>query len=108
MINDSLIRAAITWMDRPLSQKQLIVNIVESGRAYLRQLTALGALVGGDMWIDENFNQGADLMPGHVTVSFDMEPPAPLERLTYRAHRNPTYYTVLIKDVIREINQLAA
>jgi len=108
MINDSLIRAAITWMDRPLSQPQLILNIVESGRTYMRQLKSLGAIVGGDMWIDENFNQDADLMAGHLTVSFDSEPPAPLERLTMRSHRNPTYYNVLIQDVIREINQLAA
>ena len=107
MINDSIVRAGITWQDKPLSQPQLIVNIVESGRAYLRSLKPLGAIVGGDMWIEEALNQETGLMAGHLVVSFDQEPPAPLERLTYRSHRNPTYYKVLIEDVIREINQLA-
>jgi len=108
IINDSIVRAAIVWVDKPLSQPQLIVNIVESGRAFMRDLVTQGALVGGDMWVDEEFNSNAQLMAGHLSVSMDMEPPAPLERLTYRSHRNPIYYETMIEDIIKDINQLAA
>ncbi|MBK1868249.1 phage tail sheath C-terminal domain-containing protein [Aestuariivirga sp. YIM B02566] len=107
MIFDSIIRAALTWMDRPLSQKQLILNIVESSRAYMRELASLGAIVGGNCWLDPDMNTESQLMAGHLNISFDYEPPAPLERLTYRAHRNPAYYRVLVQDVLRDLNRLS-
>lgn len=107
MVYDSLIRSALTWIDKPLSQKQLIVNIVESVRAYLRELKTLGAIVGGDCWVDPNLNTEAQLMQGHLNISLDIEPPAPLERLTFNAHRNPAYYRVLVSDVLRDLNRLS-
>ena len=38
-------------------------------------------------------------MAGPLYVDFDIEPPAPLERLTFRAHRNSGYYEELINQV---------
>ena len=42
--------------------------------------------------------------PGVVAldhVDFDLEPVGPLERLTFRAHRNGGYYEELLKDAIQ-------
>lgn len=108
IIHDSLIEAALTWMDRPLNEHMLLQNIVESGRTYLRYLTSLGALVGGNMWIDEEFNDKTQLQAGKLTISMDIEPPAPLEHLIYRSHRNADYYESLITQVQIDLNQLAA
>ena len=37
-------------------------------------------------------NTPENLQSGHLTVDFDIEPPAPMERLTFRAYRNANYY----------------
>ncbi|MQX37867.1 phage tail sheath C-terminal domain-containing protein [Roseospira navarrensis] len=101
MVYDA-VEAAFLWaMDRPLSP-QLVLDIQESVNAYLRALKARGAILGGRCWLDPELNTPADLMAGHLTLDFDIEPPAPMERLTFRAHREAGYYTELVEAVIRE------
>lgn len=96
------VEATFMWaMDRPLSP-QLVLDIQESVNAFLRQLRARGAILGGRCWLDPELNTPADLMAGHLTLDFDIEPPAPMERLTFRAHRNPAYYEELVETVLRE------
>ncbi len=102
MIYES-VEAAFLWaLDRPLT-KNNILEIPESVNAYLRHLKALGAIIGGESWIDPTLNTPAVLMAGQLYVDFDIEPPAPLERLTFRAHRNVEYYEELIDEVVREL-----
>ena len=92
LIYDSIERALLWAMDRPLS-RQLFADIEGSVNAYLRELIALGAIVGGKAWLDPDLNTPATLQAGKLYVDFDIEPPAPLERLTFRAHRNAEYWT---------------
>lgn len=99
MIYES-IEAAMLWaMDRPFSE-QLIRDIRDSVQAYLDTLVARGALLGGACWLDPELNTQATLMAGQLYLDFDIEPPAPLERLTFRAHRNGDYYEELISSVV--------
>jgi len=101
MVYDA-VEAAFLWaMDRPLSA-QLVLDIQESVNAYLRTLKARGAILGGRCWLDPELNSTAKLMAGHLTLNFDIEPPAPMERLTFRAHREDGYYTELVDAVLRE------
>lgn len=101
MVYDA-VEAAFVWaMDRPLSA-QLVLDVQESVNAYLRSLRARGAILGGRCWLDPELNTPDRLMAGHLTLDFDIEPPAPMERLTFRAHREDGYYTELIDAVIRE------
>lgn len=94
--------AAFLWaMDRPLSA-QLVLDIQESINAYLRTMQARAVVLGGRCWLDPELNTPADLMAGRLSLDFDIEPPAPLERLTFRAHREAGYYTELVDAVIRE------
>lgn len=90
------IEAAMLWaMDRPFSE-QLLRDIKDSVQAYLNTLVARGAILGGRVWLDPELNTEATLKAGKLFLDFDIEPPAPLERLTFRAHRNGSYYDELV------------
>jgi uncharacterized protein len=102
MVYESLEEAFLWAVDRPFSQNN-IVEIAESVNAYLRHLRAVGAILGGRAWIDPTINTKDQMLQGILAVDFDIEPPAPIEHLRFRAHRNPDYYTELIADVIREL-----
>ncbi|PID40330.1 MAG: phage tail protein [Proteobacteria bacterium] len=99
MIYESIERAFLWAMDRPMSAN-LVLDIQESVNAYLRHLTALGAILGGKCWMDEQLNTKESLMAGKLYIDFDIEPPAPLERLTFRAHRENGYYEELVNQVL--------
>jgi phage tail sheath protein FI len=103
MIYESLEEAFLWAIDRPFSVNN-IVEIVESVRAYLRHLVAVGAILGGNAWIDPTVNTKDQMLQGKLYVDFDIEPPAPIEHLIFRAHRNGDYYEELIDDVIRELS----
>lgn len=102
------VEAAHRWaIDKPFST-QILVDIAESVNAYLRTLKARGAILGGKAWIDTHLNTAATMKAGQLFVSFDIEPPAPIERLTFVAYRNDAYYTELTEQAARELAQLAA
>jgi phage tail sheath protein FI len=103
MIYESLEEAFLWAIDRPFSVNN-IIEIAESVNAYLRHLTAVGAILGGKCWIDPTLNTKDQLMQGKLYVDFDIEPPAPLEHLIFRAHRNGDYYEELIDTVIRKMS----
>lgn len=93
------IEAALLWaMDRPFSE-QLLRDIRDSVQAYLDTLKMRGAILGGRTWIDAEKNTEATLKAGQLFIDFDIEPPAPLERLTFSAHREGSYYDELISSV---------
>lgn len=93
------IEASFVWaMDRPISA-QLLDDILGSVQSYLRQLKAQGAIIGGRAWLDPELNNEAALKAGKLYVNFDIEPPAPLERLTFQARREGGYYAELVSSV---------
>jgi hypothetical protein len=98
MIYESIENAFLWAQDRPISAN-LIIDIRESVNAYLRHLKAVGAILGGKCWMDPTLNSKENLMAGKLYMDFDIEPPAPLEHLTFRAHRNNGYYEELVKQV---------
>lgn len=98
MIYRSIEDAMLWAMDRPFSE-QLLRDIRDSVQDYLDTLIVRGAILGGECWLDPELNTEATLKAGQVYINFDIEPPAPLERLSFRAHRNGTYYDELISAV---------
>jgi phage tail sheath protein FI len=44
-------------------------------------------------------NTQSTLKAGKLYLDFDIEPPAPLEHLTFRAHREGSYYEELVSSV---------
>lgn len=99
MIYESIEAAHLWAMDRPMSA-QLLLDIRDSVQAYLDTLATRGAILGGRVWLDPELNTEATLKAGKLYLDFDIEPPAPLERLTFRAHRNGSYYEELIASVV--------
>ena len=95
MIYESIEEAFLWALDRPMSAN-LVVDIKETVNAYLRHLKAVGAILGGECWLDPGLNSKEQLMAGKLFLDFDIEPAGPLERLTFRAHRNNGYYEELV------------
>lgn len=98
MIYESIEQAHLWAMDRPFSS-QLLLDIRDSVQAYLNTLVSRGALLGGRVWLDPELNSEATLKAGQLYLNFDIEPPAPLERLTFMAYRNGEYYEELVASV---------
>jgi phage tail sheath protein FI len=102
MVYESLERAERSRMDKPFSY-QLLADIQGDVNSYLRLLRSRGALIGGKCWIDPNINTPATFSAGELSVDFDLEPPALLEHLQFRARRNPQYYVDFIEEFSRAI-----
>jgi len=96
MINESVEQAFLWAMDRPFS-KNLIEDIARSVNAYLARLTQVGAILGGRIWLDPELNTQSTMMAGQLFYDFDNEAAAPMERLSFRVHRNPAYYEDLVQ-----------
>lgn len=99
MIYESVEQAFLWAMDRPMSAN-LFLDIQESVNAFLRHQMAVGALLGGKCWLDPTLNTKDQLMAGKLYMDFDLEPPAPLEHLIFRAHRESGYYEELVEQVL--------
>lgn len=95
IIHDAVEKSYLWALDRPQSA-QLLADVVDSVEAYLRDLKLRGAILGGKAWLDQELNTPASLKAGRAYVNFDFEPPPPLERLTFRAHREDAYFTELV------------
>ena len=98
IIYDSIERAHLWAMDRPMSA-QLILDIRDGVQAFGQGLVNQGALLGFKCWLDAELNTEATLKAGKLYLDFDFEPPAPLEHLVFRAHREGEYYNELIESV---------
>ena len=98
MVYESIEEALLWAMDRPFSA-QLLLDIKDTVQSYLNTLKRRGAILGGKVWIDPELNSATELMAGKLYLDFDIEPPAPLEQLTFRAHREGDYYTELVNAV---------
>ncbi|MEY8099025.1 phage tail sheath C-terminal domain-containing protein [Falsihalocynthiibacter sp. S25ZX9] len=94
IINDSLLRAHLWAVDRGIT-KTYVEDVEEGVNAYLRDLTALGAILGGKCWADPDLNSAANIALGKVFFNFDFTPVYPAEHVTFRSH--------LVNDYITEV-----
>ncbi|WP_127076021.1 phage tail sheath subtilisin-like domain-containing protein [Rhodomicrobium lacus] len=95
MINDSILRAHLWAVDRGIT-KTYFDDVSESVRAYLRTLTSLGAILGGDCWPNPDLNTPDSISDGHAVFDFDFTPPYPAERVTFRSHLVNDYLEDLV------------
>lgn len=95
IIYQSIENAQLWAMDRPMSA-QLFQDIRDSVQSFGQNLVNQRALLGFNCWLDPELNTEATLKAGKLYLDFDFEPPAPLEHLVFRAHRNGDYYNELI------------
>ncbi len=101
-INEAIEKAYMEFVDKPFTRANLKF-LVESGRAFLRDLQAFGAILGGNVWIDPDKNDDLQMAKGRIVLSIEFEPPAPMEDIKIIAHRNTLYYDVLLDGVLSEL-----
>ncbi|WP_171178665.1 phage tail sheath C-terminal domain-containing protein [Ruegeria sp. HKCCD8929] len=94
IINDSLLRAHLWAVDRSIT-KTYVEDVTEGVNAYLRDLVALGAILGGKCWADPDLNSAANIQLGKIFFNFDFTPVYPAEHITFRSH--------LVNDYIQEV-----
>lgn len=94
IINDSLLRAHLWAVDRNIT-KTYVKDVVEGVNAYLRYLTTIGAILGGECYADPDLNTPDQIAQGKVFFDFTFTPPYPAEHITFRSH--------LVQDYISEI-----
>jgi phage tail sheath protein FI len=92
MINDSLLRAHLWAVDRNIT-KTYMQDVMEGVNAYLRHLTAIGAILGGKCWVDPELNTPDQIAQGKVYFDFDFTPPFPAEHITFRSQMVQDYLT---------------
>ena len=92
IINDSLLRAHLWAVDRNIT-KNYIADVTEGVNAYLRHLTAIGAILGGKCWADPDLNTADQIAQGKVYFDFDFTPPFPAEHITFRSQMTNDYLT---------------
>ena len=92
IINDSLLRAHLWAVDRNIT-KTYVQDVVEGVNAYLRHLTAIGAILGGQCWANPELNTPDQIAQGKVYFDFDFTPPFPAEHITFRSQMVNDYLT---------------
>ncbi|MCG7560753.1 MULTISPECIES: phage tail sheath C-terminal domain-containing protein [Pseudoalteromonas] len=95
MINDSLLRAHMWAVDRNIT-KTYIEDVKQSVQSYLDSLKAQGAILGGEIWADEELNSPENLQAGKVYFSFDFTPPTPAEHITFKSILTNNYLEEIV------------
>ncbi|ELY5209018.1 phage tail sheath subtilisin-like domain-containing protein [Vibrio cholerae] len=90
MINDSVQRSHLWAVDRNIT-KTYVDDVISGVNAYLRELKALGAILGGECWADKELNTPATIQKGIVYFDFDFCPPYPAEHIVFRSRLNNDY-----------------
>ena len=84
MINESLLRAHLWAVDRNIT-RTYVEDVMEGVRDYLRYLTKLGAIIGGDCWANHELNTPDQIAQGKVFFDFDFSAAYPAEHITFRS-----------------------
>lgn len=105
-IIDSVELAAEPFIDKPFGLG-VLVDIAETVNGALRRWQALGATLGGRVWLDPTLNTKETWASGHLYIHYDAEGPAPIEHITFVFNRNTGYYETLAQNAVREIARLA-
>lgn len=92
IINDSLQRAHLWAVDRNIT-KTYLEDVTESVNAYLRDLTAIGAILGGRCWADPDLNTPSAIAQGKVYFDFEFTANYPAEHITFRSHLTQEFLT---------------
>jgi phage tail sheath protein FI len=94
MIAESILYAHLWAVDRGIT-KTYLEDVRDGVRAYIRHLKKVGALIGGDCWVDPEINTPDQISQGIVYWDYDFTPVYPAEHLVFRAHLVDRYLTDL-------------
>ncbi len=83
-INRALLEAHLWAVDRSIT-RTYTAEVVESANAFLRELEADGAILGGECWADGELNTPAAVAAGRNYFDVRFTPSYPAERVTFRS-----------------------
>lgn len=93
-IEDSVEETCVANMAGSISAGD-IKDIVDMVDTWFKYLIHIGWIIGGSVWVDDE-NTPEELANGHLVLGYEICPPAPLERLTFKSKINiQLYQTVL-------------
>ncbi|WP_375628614.1 phage tail sheath subtilisin-like domain-containing protein [Bartonella sp. TT67HLJMS] len=94
MINDAILRGHLWAVDRNI-KKTYMNDVSESVNAYLRDLKAQGAILGGRCTPDPELNTASAIEGGRVYFNVEFTPTTPAEHITFRSR--------IVNDYLEEI-----
>ncbi|WP_455481297.1 phage tail sheath C-terminal domain-containing protein [Bartonella sp. B12(2025)] len=94
MINDAILRGHMWAVDRNI-KKTYMSDVSESVNAYLRDLKAQGAILGGRCTPDPELNTASAIEDGKVYFNVEFTPSTPAEHITFRSR--------IVNDYLEEI-----
>lgn len=95
ILNDTLQAAHLWAVDRNIT-KTYVRDVEEGVNAKIRDLVALGALIGGRCWADPDLNTPSNIAQGKVFFNFDFTPPYPAEHITFNSILTTDYLEELV------------
>lgn len=95
-ISDTLASSILAnhlWAVDKAIGKNLLDTIVQGIKAYLRTLTARGAILGGTAYVNKELNPTTDIMNGIVTIDYEYTDAPPAEHIIFNARVVDNYVT---------------
>ena len=90
VLADTIAEAHMWAIDKPLTPT-LVKDIIEGINAKFRELKALGYIIDGKAWYNEDLNAVATLKAGKLYIDYDYTPVPPLEDLTFQQRITDRY-----------------
>ena len=94
ILNDTLQSAHLWAVDRNIT-RTYVDDVAEGVNAKIRDLVAIGALIGGECWPDPDLNSPSNIADGKVFFNFRFTPPYPAEHITFNS--------ILTQDYLEEL-----
>lgn len=91
VLADTMAEGHFEYIDKPMTPA-LVKDMLEGINARLRQLKALGYILDGKAWLDEEVNTTESLKSGKLIIDYDYTPIPPLEDLSLRQRITDKYY----------------
>lgn len=90
VIADTMAEAHLWAVDKPLNPT-LARDIIEGLNAKFREWKALGLIIDGSAWYDDDVNTATTLKDGKLYIDYDYTPVPPLENLVFRQRITDRY-----------------
>jgi len=95
LIADS-IQTGLMWaVDKPINAK-FLEDVATSVNNYIRHLVKIGALLGGECWVDPDLNTPDQFQQGRVYFKYDFTAPAPAEQIQLTSVNVSDYYVGIL------------
>jgi phage tail sheath protein FI len=90
VLADTMAEAHVWTVDAPM-HPSLVKDVIEGINAKFRELKALGYIIDGQAWYDDEPNTKESLKAGKAYIDYDYTPVPPLENLVFRQRITDRY-----------------